>query len=121
MNIAEFQKMTNRLVILPMMEFIGDEDADDEQDYTPQDVEQCRCLIHQYLDTLNRLAHPSNEAIMEQVKTLVLALNDLNEATDYTLIETEAREAIWEVIQTSAVACGLTDAPEDVTEEWREW
>ena len=58
---------------------------------------------------------------MEQVKNLVLALNRLNEKTDYSLIETDARECIWEIIQSSAVECGLREASEDVTEEWREW
>ena len=118
MNIAEFKDMAKRLVIDPMIEFIEEFDC---EDYTHEDVAQCESLIHSYLDALDSIAAPNNDAIMEQVKTLVLALNDLNEATDYSLIETEAREALWEVIQTSAVACGLTDAPEDITEDWRDW
>ena len=118
MNIAEFKDMAKRLVIDPMIEFIEEFDC---EDYTHKDVQQCESLIHTHLDALNSLTTPTNEAIMEQVKILVLALNELNESTDYSLIETEAREAIWEVIQTSAVACGLTDAPDDVTEEWRDW
>ena len=67
------------------------------------------------------MSNPTNDDIMEQVRILVLALNDLNEATDYALIETEAREALWEIIQTSAVASGLKNAPDDITEEWRDW
>lgn len=35
--------------------------------------------------------------------------------------ETGEREAIWQIIQSSAEECGLSDLPEDVTEEWREW
>ena len=120
MDLAKFQEMTQRLVIDPMMEFIIEED-DDCNDYTPEDVQKCQSLIDAYLNALNNLAVINNEAIMAQVQRVVFALNDLNEATDYTLIETEAREALWEVIQTSAVACGLTDAPDDITEEWREW
>ena len=118
MNIAEFKDMARRLVIDPMIEFIDEFDC---EDYTHEDVEQCEALIHTYLDALGSMTAPGNDAIMEQVKILVLALNDLNEATDYSLIETEAREALWEVIQTSAVACGLTDAPDDITEDWRDW
>ena len=118
MNIAEFQEMTRHQVIDLMNEFIDEYDC---EEYTHEDVQKCEELIHAYLNALDGLDEPTNEAIMEQVKILVLALNDLNEATNYALIETEAREAIWEVIQTSAVACGLTDAPEDVTEEWRDW
>ena len=37
------------------------------------------------------------------------------------MIETEERENIWELIQTSAVECGLQDPTDDITEEWREW
>ena len=70
---------------------------------------------------LGRLEEPSDEEIMNQVKELVLALNDLNEKTDYSLIETDAREAIWEIIQTSAIDCGLKEYGDDITEEWREW
>jgi hypothetical protein len=55
------------------------------------------------------------------VKKVVLSLNRLNEKTEYSLIETDARESIWEIIQNSAVARGLKDVPDDVTEEWREW
>ena len=118
MNLTELRNMAKRLVLDPMIEFIEEYDC---EEYTHEDVQQCADLVYAYLDALNALTVPTNEAIMEQVKTLVLALNDLNEATDYTLIETEAREALWEVIQTSAVACGLMDAPEDVTETWRDW
>lgn len=37
------------------------------------------------------------------------------------LIETTEREVIWELIQSSAVECGLQDVKDDITEEWREW
>lgn len=118
MDIAKYKAKTTEIVITPMIEFIEEWGA---EGYTREDVEKCEALIHQYLIALAGMDAPTNEAIMEQVKILVLALNDLNEATDYALIETEAREAIWEVIQTSAVDCGLQDAPDDVTEEWRDW
>lgn len=118
MDISKYKSETTEMVVTPMIEFIEEWG---EEDYTKEDVQKCENLIHRYLDSLGAMSDPTNEDIMEQVKLLVLALNELNEATDYTLIETEAREAIWEVIQTSAVDCGLQDAPEDVTEEWRDW
>lgn len=118
MELAKYLEKTTEIVITPMIEFIEEWGA---EGYTREDVEQCEALIHRYLSALAHLDPPTDEAIMEQVKLLVLALNDLNEATDYALIETEAREAIWEVVQTSAVDCGLQDVPEDVTEEWRDW
>lgn len=115
---AEFYDLTRRLVVDPMTEFI--EECDGEG-YTHEEIQKCEALVHSYLDTLAALAEPDNDAIMAAVEEVILALNDLNEATDYCLIETGEREALCEVIQTAAEACGLTDAPEDVTEEWRDW
>lgn len=118
MDIMKHKARTTELVVTPMIEFLEEWGG---EDYTVEDVKKCEKLIHRYLDALAELADPTDEAIMEQVKILVLALNDLNEETDYGLIETEAREAIWAVIQTGAVDCGLQDVPDDVTEEWRDW
>lgn len=118
MNLNEYKEKVVEIVIEPMISFMEDWD---DGDYTMEDVESCKSLIYTYLEALADMAEPTDEAIMEQVQTLVLALNDLNEKTDYSLIETDAREAIWEVIQTSAVDCGLKEYGDDITEEWREW
>lgn len=118
MDIKLYQAKTTEIVVNPMIEFIEEWGADG---YTVEDVRKCETLIYRYLDALANLSPVTDADIMEQVKILVLALNDLNEETDYSLIETEAREAIWEVIQTSAVDCGLQNVPDDVTEEWRDW
>ena len=50
-----------------------------------------------------------------------IRLNKLNERTEYCLIETDARESIFEIIQNGAIDCGLQDYDGDITEEWREW
>ena len=118
MNLNEYKEKVVEIVIDPMISFM---EGWDDCDYSIDDVEKCKSLMYTYLEELDKMTAPSDEAIMEQVKILVLALNDLNEKTDYALIETEAREAIWEVIQTSAVACCLTEYSDDITEEWREW
>ena len=94
---------------------------DEDCGYSKKDVKKCERVLLKYLAKLNRLKNPTDETIMEQVKTVVLALNKLNEKTEYSLIETDAREDIWQIIQDSAVECGLSSATEDVTEEWREW
>lgn len=94
---------------------------DEECGYTKQDVKKCECLLLEYLDKLNSLVKPTDELIMEQVKNVVLALNKLNEQTDDSLIETDAREEIWQIIQDSAVECGLSSSEKDITEEWRLW
>ena len=118
MDIAEYKAKTTETVIEPMLELM--EEWDDE-DYTEEDVRECERLIHSYLDALGAMQNPTDEDIMQEVKVLVLALNDLNEATDYSLIETGEREAIWEIIQTGAIDCGLQEASDDITEEWRDW
>lgn len=118
MNLNEFKEKTTELVTEPMISFMEDWD---DCDYTRDDVNRCQKLIFSYLETLATMSSPTDDEIMEQVKVLVLGLNDLNEETDYSLIETEAREAIWEVIQTSAIACGLQEYGDDITEEWRDW
>ncbi len=118
MDIKHFKDMTRHTVTEPMLSFIKEWGADG---YSRRDVKRCERLIFKYLKAIGSMKSPANSEIMEKVRELVLALNDLNEATEYSLLETEEREALWEIIQTSAVAAGLTDAPEDITEEWREW
>ena len=118
MDLAAYKEKAIELVTAPMTAYLEEWES---EEYTREDVEKCQELLYSYLEALAALECPTDAAIMEQVKILVLALNDLNEETGYGLIETEAREAIWEVIQTSAVDCGLQNVPEDVTEAWREW
>lgn len=118
MDIKVYKKQLTETLIIPMTEY-----ADEVGDcgFSKKDIKKCETLILQYLDALEKLQNPKNEEIMAQVEKLVLALNQLNEDTDFCMIETMEREAIWEIIQTSAVACGLTDPADDITEEWREW
>ena len=118
MDIAALKEKTAEIVIGPMIEY--QQEIEDEG-YTREHIDRCQALIHEYLDALDELEEPTDAAIMAQVETLVLALNDLNEETDYAMIETVEREAIWEVTQEAAVAAGLQDVPEDVTEQWRDW
>ncbi len=86
-------------------------------------ISKCKRIILKYLKQLNSLKNISNESILSLVKIVVLNLNKLNEKTEYCLIETEARESIWEIIQFSAIDQGLKldNEQEDITEQWREW
>ena len=122
MEFLHYLKMAQETVIDPMLSYI-EQCAEDDWDcgYTEEDVAQCEKLLLHYLKELSKLSESADEEIMEQVKEIVLALNELNESTDHSLIETEQREALWEVIQQSAQACGLSNPADDVTEEWREW
>ena len=117
-NVNDYKAQTTETVAKPMTLYIEEYDG---EGYTANEVKQCEALIFAYLDELAALQSPTDEAIMDAVRRLVLALNDLNASVDYTLTETGGREAIWQIIQSSAEECGLSDPPEDVTEEWREW
>ena len=119
MDIAKFKTMLSENVLGLMLEFMAD--CGEDASFTREDVEKCGEILTHYLESLAELTDPDDQQIMDCVKEAVLALNDLNEATDYCLIETEERESIWELIQTSAVECGLHDPADDITEQWREW
>lgn len=117
LDVESYRTRVKENVVVGMLEFCQDEDCD----FSKRDVKKCERLLLNYIEQLSRLADPTDEAIMEQVKEVVLALNRLNEKTDYSLIETLEREEIWQIIQDSAVECGLTSPAGDITEAWREW
>ena len=116
MDIQQQKQHIRDIVVKPMLSMIHDFELDS---YTDEDVAACQTILEAYVDSLAALANPSDEAIMEQVRKVVLQLNEWNEPNDF--IETEEREWLWELIQESAVDCGLKNIPHDVTEEWREW
>lgn len=89
--------------------------------FTEKDVQVCEKILNDYLSALDNMASPKDAAIMAQVKKAVLALNELNEKTDYGMIETGERERICDILQESALACGLQTDSNDITEEWRDF
>ena len=118
MNLNEFKDQVIESVVNPMLSFMEEYEI---EDYTSEDVDRCKTVLFNYLEALAHMDSPSDEEIMEQVKKLVLELNELSEQTDYAMIETDERESICEIIQSSAVECGLTAYEDDITEQWREW
>ena len=121
MEITKFRDLLSTKVIGGMISYMGFFDEDEECPFTKEDVAKCEKILSNYLESLNALANPTNTEIMDCVQKTVLALNQLNEDTDYSMIETDERENICELIQSSAVACGLQNPADDITEEWREW
>ena len=119
MDIVKFKTMLSENVVGLMLSFM--EECGEDADFTKADVAKCEVILSHYLESLAALSAPTDGEIMECVKEAVLALNQLNEDTDYAMIETEERENIWALIQTSAVECGLQDPADDIPEEWREW
>lgn len=89
--------------------------------FTKKDIGVVNKILTDYLVALRASEGAGDAAVMGCVKTAVLALNDLNERTEYGMIETEEREILWEFLQTAAVDAGLQNVPDDVTEEYREW
>lgn len=87
--------------------------------YSQKDIDFCISLLKDYVVAV--LNSKSKEYAMSLVKTTVLKLNDLNEKTDFSLIETNERERIAEIIILAGNEMGYNDADEDITEEWREW
>ena len=121
MDIIKFRTMLNNSVTGKMIEYLEFFDEDEERPFTKDDVEKCGEILSRYLDSLAALTLPTDQQILECVKQAVLELNKLNEDTDYSMIETDERENIWNLIQTSAVECGLHNPIDDITEQWREW
>ena len=119
MDISKFKAQLSENIVTPMLTFM--EECSGDCDFTEKDVRKCEKILTEYLESLEKLSAPSDKKILACVKKAVLALNKLNEKADYALLETGERESICEILQNSAVACGLTDADDDVTEEWREW
>ena len=119
MDLMKFKHMLQENVIASMLDYMGEDEED--VGFGRDDVDKCGALLNGYLEALATMEDVSDEAIMAEVQRAVLALNELNEATDYCLIETGEREAIWEVIQLAAIERGLKNAAEDITEEWRDW
>jgi hypothetical protein len=106
-------------VIVPLTEYM--QEYKNESGYNIFHIIACKIILVRYLKKLKGIKIVSNENIMKAVKWVVISLNKLNEKTEYCLIETDARESIWDIVQNSAIDCGLKDFDADITEEWREW
>lgn len=119
MNMQQFYDRIVEEVAGPMLDFM--QECGEDASFSAFDVERCKMILKDYLDALAALAEKTDEAIMAQVRKTVLALNELNEETDYALIETSERESICILIQDAAEACGLRAEIDDVTEEWRDF
>ena len=105
----------------PMLTYLRSFDEDEEPGYTEEDILRCRRLLEDYVRSLCALEKPEEDAILDRVQQTVEAINELNEQTDFAMIETDEREAICQLIQSAALDCGLPDTAEDITEPWREW
>lgn len=98
-----------------MTSFIEDGDGD----YSNEEIEKCDAIIVQFLISADGAKNKVD--FMDQVKKSVLSLNELNASAGESLIETDQREQICEIVIKAGALKGYNKEDEDITEEWREW
>ncbi len=106
---------------------------DEETDFfdtncTREDIESAGNILEVFTDNLiaisNDEQHSSDiidESILSIVENAVKRLNKLNEKCDCELIESTISDDICDYIQNAAILAGLTDIPDSVADEWREF
>jgi len=99
-----------------MLDFI---DGEEEPDYTSEDVTACITLLLEFMSNMESEVQTA-ESARNNIRDLVISLNELNDECDQCLIETDQREEICEFIQ-KVVSTTHVELEGDVTEEWRDW
>lgn len=90
--------------------------------YLIWDVWKVEKILNKYYKEMALCSKNPKGSFTEIVKTAVLALNDLNEKCDFSLIETDQREDICEfIIKTAYFFNFIQNENEDITGEWRDW
>ncbi|SFC58072.1 hypothetical protein SAMN05443252_104427 [Bacillus sp. OV322] len=88
--------------------------------FTSENIDATNTVLDSYINSLKELTeNPTEEEIVECVKSVVIRLNELNEKYD-DFIEIMEREDLCEFITEAARISGL-ESKDDITEEWREW
>lgn len=87
--------------------------------YSQKEIDECVSLLIDF--TIKIFSTKSKEEGMSIVKSTILKLNALNDKCEGSLIETNEREQICEIIILAGNEMGYNDIDEDITEEWREW
>lgn len=123
MSLEDLKNGLGESVLASMYDYLIPEEDDEMEGFVPsydkKDVRACGEILAAFADALEQ-AKGNEDEIMEQVKRVVLALNELNEKCEHELIETGQREDICAYIIAAVNAAGL-NTEDDVTEEWREW
>jgi hypothetical protein len=121
-NIQDDLKHIKADLLDGMRDYMNDLDAEaDDSGYTELDIAKCENLIDGFLAKVSSATVGDSDLVMSAVKETVLALNDLNASCGGSLIETDQRESICELIIRAAAAAGVGSGNEDITEDWREW
>lgn len=99
-----------------MLDFI---EGEEQPAYNPEDVTACIKLLLEFMSSMASETQTLDSA-KDQVRELVIALNELNEECHECLIETDQREEICEFIQ-KVMLTAQVEFDGDITEQWREW
>lgn len=94
--------------------------------YTGRNCTHAENIFDQLIATLATLGSDASEsAKLAAFREAIVALNQLNEETDYMLIETDERELLCELTNKVAIAAGLDPSQygdgEGPASEWRDW
>lgn len=127
----EIKNLKRELIdgITRYMKYGGAEDESDP-DYDPNfnagysqaHVDRCAEILDAFLSDIEKVSDATRDQdIIDAVKTVVLGLNDVNNACGGSLIETDQREQLCDLIIAAADEAGLVSTEDDITEEWREW
>ena len=91
-------------------------------DYSAEAVDRCAVIIEAYLDKVLSLSiYGDSGKIMRTVKSVVTELNELNDACNQSLIESQQSAQLCELIISAAFHAGLESDEQDITEQWRQW
>ena len=101
LNNKEIEEVKSRL-FQGMLEFIKD---DEDAEYSSDEVDQCDSILKNFLS--NSSKSDSKDTFIQEVRKTVLALNDLNESVDYSIIGTDQREDICEILIYSGFLLGF--------------
>jgi len=119
---GEFLEMKGRIIdgLSDNLESKQDEEVDVA--YTRQDIDRCDAILMTYLASVFEPGvHADTKELMAAVEAAVLAINELNDDCDQSLVDTEQRDGLCDLICSAASQAGLAATGFDITEEWREW
>ncbi|WP_312172221.1 hypothetical protein [Chryseobacterium sp.] len=87
--------------------------------YSEKDIDECVSILSDYSKRMFKTRSKGEAIIL--VKETVLKLNTLNRKCGDSLIETDEREKITEIIILASHKMGYNSVDDDITEEWRQW
>ena len=95
-------------------------------------VERTDALLKEFVASTEQCSPSESDfhLIMESIETLVVALNQVNEDFDHSVIETDEREELCEFIDATVAARGVDldklaafhgCGRHELTDQWRDW